>query len=461
MRKITAIALACVFLSPAASAQEAASPESRTLLRFAGSNVMGLRLIPELTRAFLAASGHEAPVTRQGATPEERRLSFLAPDGTEVLVFVSSHGSTSGFAALKSGAADVAMSSRPARSAERSGGMVSEAAALDGVKVVVHPDNPTRDLSFAQLRDLFSGRVTDWSRIDPSLKGRVRLVVRDEASGSSDLFKSLVMEGRAFARDAESFASGADLAAAVASDPLAVGFLGGPAGGAKPLALKQDCGVISTPDAFSLKTGEYPLARRLTLHFDPSKAPEAARDFAAFARSEAAFPALAAADLADLSVVASPRGYGDEAIRRTLLLADKEDVGLSDMQDFARFAADPEARRLSVTFRFAFGGSDLDENAAQDMERLAAYWKALKRDQPQRRLAALGFTDSLGAHADNRWLARDRARAVAARLESAGVKPDLVVGWGEIAPVACDWKAQGGLDASGQSRNRRVEIWIY
>ena len=64
-------------------------------------------------------------------------------------------------------------------------------------------------------------------------------------------------------------------------------------------------------------------------------------------------------------------------------------------------------------------------------------------------------------HVDNRWLARDRARAVAARLAEAGVKTDLVVGWGEIAPVACDWKGRGGVDEAGQSRNRRVEIWIY
>ncbi|MDD2867459.1 substrate-binding domain-containing protein [Neomegalonema sp.] len=467
MRKTTMIALTCALLAPAAAAQprEAAQEETpRMLLRFAGSNAMGARLLPELGRAFLEASGYVEVLKRQGAAPEDLILSALSPEDEEVEIGISAHGSP--FRALRAGTADLGMASRPVRSADQEAaggsGLSAHVVALDAVTVVVHPDNPAKALSLAQLRDLFSGRTTDWSRIDPAFKGPVRLLVREADSGSADLFKSVVMEGRAFARSAESFASNADLAAAAAGDPLALGFLGGPPGAARPLALAQDCGLVSAPEPFALKTGEYPLARRLTLLRRSAGASQTAQDFVAFALSEAARPALAAAELTDLEVVASPRGYGDEAIRRSLLLADKEDVGLADMQDFARFAADPEARRLSVTFRFTFGGAELDENAARDVERLAAYWKALKQEQPRRRLAALGFTDSLGVHADNRWLARDRARAVAARLAAAGVKTDLVVGWGEIAPVACDWKAgRTGVDAAGQGRNRRVEIWIY
>lgn len=466
MRTIAALALiGFSFSFSAAQAQDDPSPdapsETKPLLRFSGSSALGARLIPNLGRGFLESSGYAEPVARRGEGPEDRSLSALDAEGEEVALSIVNGAPSAAFAAVRAGAADLGMAARLPGPSVPPQGLEAHVVGLDAVAVIVHPDNPLRSLTLAQIRSVFSGRVADWSRLDSSLSGPIRLLAGDEASGDSEVFKTLAMEGAAFARSIQRLPTNADLAAAVARDPQAIGFLGGATGGAKPLAVAQDCGLVAAPDAYGVKTEEYPLARRLMLYRNPAAAPPAAADFLAYAESAAAQPALKAAGLVDLEIMPSPRGYGDEAVRRTLLLADQAEVGFADMQEFARFASHPEAQRLSVTFRFAFGGSDLDERAAGDVERLAAYWRKLKQEQPRKRLALLGFTDSLGPHDQNRGLARNRARAVAERLERAGVKVDLFAGWGEIAPVACDWNSRGAVDESGQSRNRRVEIWTY
>lgn len=475
MRRITALALACAFLGSAAAAQEtgiqeteaqeAGAPQAAPSLRFAGSNTIGARLIPELARLHLESSGHREILARQGETAEDRILSAVAPDGSEAAVAVSSHGSGTAFSALKAGAADLGMSSRPARPEELEAfapsGLEAHVLGLDGVSVIVHPGNPVENLTLAQIREIFSGAAADWSAFAPGASGPIQVLARDANSGTYETFRSLAMGGEPMVETARRFESNADLAASVAKDPQAIGFVGGAPGGARPLAIRQDCGLISSPEAYALKTEEYPLSRRLFLYNDPTRTPAAAEAFVAFALSEAAAPALAASEFMDLEVVESAPGYGGEAIQRMVLLADKSDAGLGDMQAFARFAASPEARRLSVTFRFKFGSADLDERAAPDVQRLAAWWRGLKERQPQRRLAVLGFADGVGPYAVNRRLSLERARAVEAELAAAGLKADLAEGWGEIAPVACDWDAQGRLNELGQSKNRRVEVWIY
>lgn len=474
MRKITALALACLCLDPDAAAAQSApaapeaaqdeAPSRPASLRFTGSDEMGARLIPDLGRRFLEASGYAETVERRGEGPEDRSLSALDAQGDEASLVVSIQGPNAVFPALRAGEADLGMVSRPARvpgAVAVSDRFTAHVIGLDAVAVVVHPDNPLRSLTLPQIRNVFSGRTADWSRLDSGLSGPIRLMVRNADSGSAETFRALAMEGAAVARSARRFATNADLAAAVSRDPQAIGFLGGAPGGARPLAIAQDCGLLAAPDAYSVKTEEYPLARRLLLYRDSEAAPSAAEAFVEFSQSAAARPALKAAGFVDLEIVPSASGYGDEAVRRTLLLSDQAEVGLADMQEFARFVSAPEAQRLSVTFRFAFGGSELDERATLDVSRLAEWWLAMKRERPRLRLAVLGFTDSLGPHDLNRGLARNRARAVADRLQRAGVKTDLLVGWGEVAPVACDWTSKGAVDEAGQSKNRRVEIWIY
>ena len=112
--------------------------------------------------------------------------------------------------------------------------------------------------------------------------------------------------------------------------------------------------------------------------------------------------------------------------------------------------------RLSTTFRFREGSSRLDPRGAIDQERLIAYLQA----QPSgTEVTLVGFTDSLGTFRDNLRLSRLRAWQAGERITNAGAGlldhvTITTLGFGEIAPAACN------DDAEGRRINRRVEVWI-
>ena len=212
----------------------AAAGASAPLLRLHGSNTVGAALAPALVKAFLAREGY----TEQSATPtapEELRIEARRPsDGARLAVALASHGTSTAFASLAAGQAELGMASRPIQAQEREatkalGDLSAEGSeyivALDGVAVIVHPSNPLKQLTLAQLRDLFTGRTGDWSALGAPA-GAVRLHARDEKSGTWDTFRALVLDKQALAAGTTRHEDSRALAAAVAADPMAIGFVG-------------------------------------------------------------------------------------------------------------------------------------------------------------------------------------------------------------------------------------------
>lgn len=63
---------------------------------------------------------------------------------------------------------------------------------LDGLAIIVHPDNSVNSLEVSQIAQLFSGEITNWRQLDgPDLS--VTSYARDDHSGTWDTFKSLVL----------------------------------------------------------------------------------------------------------------------------------------------------------------------------------------------------------------------------------------------------------------------------
>ena len=63
-------------------------------------------------------------------------------------------------------------------------------------------------------------------------------------------------------------------------------------------------------------------------------------------------------------------------------------------------------------------------------------------------------SDGIGGVAKNLALSKDRAHAVAVQLESRGIKPAVVTGFGKELPVASNDTEEG------RDKNRRVEVWL-
>jgi phosphate transport system substrate-binding protein len=95
---------------------------------------------------------------------------------------------------------------------------------IDGLAVIVHPENPVAELSLLQLRDLYGGRVIDWRALGSDV-GEVVLVSREDGSGSRVLFEQRVMGAERVSLTAVVMPTSEDVVAYVAQNPQAIGYV--------------------------------------------------------------------------------------------------------------------------------------------------------------------------------------------------------------------------------------------
>ena len=149
--------------------------------------------------------------------------------------------------------------------------------AYDAVAVIVHPSNPVTGLSLAEVRDIFQGRVLDWS-VFGWTNGNVTVVSREDGSGTRDAFEALTLEGRPVTPGAIVLPDGDAVVDAVARTPGAIGYVsrGRVTPAVKPIAIE---GVAPLPS--NVANNSYPVGRLLYVVARDEPA-GAARDFVAW-----------------------------------------------------------------------------------------------------------------------------------------------------------------------------------
>ena len=154
---------------------------------------------------------------------EESADAFKAihPD---VTVLVSGLGSSAGIEAVSAGTAEIGTSSRELAPEEKSNGLVDFPIAYDGIAVIVNPNNPVSGLAVQQLRDIFSGKIKNWSQLGGS-NLPIDLVNRDDGSGTRDAFQKLVMKDAKFDPAATVLPGTGQVRDVVARAPGAIGYI--------------------------------------------------------------------------------------------------------------------------------------------------------------------------------------------------------------------------------------------
>src|SRR5262249_14574967 len=227
------------------------------------------------------------------------------------------------------------------------------------------------------------------------------------------------------------FENSKELAQGVANDPRGIGFIGlAFVGGAKALRIAADAGAMAMrPTVLTVRTEDYPLSRRLYLYTASAPANPWTKRFVDFALSDAG------------QSVVDTSGFVGQALARQTLTASTETpaprTGLPP--GYARFTQDAE--RLPFNFRFRTGSDELDTKAYRDLGRLVQLMT--DPDYQRRQVLLFGFADGQGASAFNLTLSRNRAQAVRAALESEGIRPAVVEGFGKELPVADNATPEG------------------
>ncbi|WP_231592584.1 phosphate ABC transporter substrate-binding/OmpA family protein [Pelagovum pacificum] len=437
-------------------------------LRLAGARRMGEVLMPALVAGYANARNLSA----ERVETDRDTFSYVLSDPESGIVSLridfSLSTSDGGIEALVTNEADMAFSVRPITREERDRGIDaglgdlgaperSRIVAIDAVVPVVSAAQDLHEITITDLIAAFSGDITNWSALGGPDE---QLVPHLGTAGSADEegFTGTVMNesGDELSPDILRHASPAGLLASIGHDPKAIGIASYQSyGDAHPLAVSGGCGLRIDATLETLKTQDYPLSMPLFLYMPMRRVPPVVTDFLDWLRTQPAQFVVRRAGFVDLGASRIPIDAQGHRFVNAIAAADPES-GLVELQRLVDGLGDKE--RLSLTFRFEQGSTDLDALSRSNIFQLAREIRDGQYDGAT--LLLVGFTDGRGPAAANKALASARAQAVLEQLIAAlgGALPRTVRvrtdAYGETLPMGCDdsrW---------GRQINRRVELWI-
>ncbi|WP_078430236.1 phosphate ABC transporter substrate-binding protein [Alkalihalobacterium alkalinitrilicum] len=194
---------------------------------------------------------------------------------------VTGGGSGTGIAAMINNNVDIAQSSRAMKDeeldeAEANGADAHEfIVAQDGLAVAIHNDNPVTEMTMQQVKDIFTGKTTDWSDLGWEEGGEISVYSRQSNSGTYVYFNENVMDGEDFGAGTKFMPGSSAIKEAIEQEVNAIGYIGiGYIDGinAANIALDENSEYVTPFEANNVNTGKYPIAR--PLYFYTNGVPE-------------------------------------------------------------------------------------------------------------------------------------------------------------------------------------------
>lgn len=181
-----------------------------------------------VTLALTGCSGDVTTITEAGSTTvqplaQDLADAYMAIDDT-VAITVAGGGSSVGVASAADGTVDIGATSRELKPSEEGLGLVKHLLAKDGIAIVAHPSQNVTGLTTEEVRNIFSGNITNWSEVGGA-NAAIVVIAREEGSGTRAAFEELVMEDEVITDDAILFPSNGAVRTAVAGDEDSIGFL--------------------------------------------------------------------------------------------------------------------------------------------------------------------------------------------------------------------------------------------
>lgn len=212
------------------------------------------------------ATGTVTPgtVATDGSTSMEKVIGALGESFQlkyEGMVFTyNPTGSGSGITAVAEGTCDIGLSSRYLKPEEEEMGLQETVLAIDGIAVIVNPLNGATDLTLAQIADIYTGNITNWSEVGGA-DAEIVVIGREAGSGTRDGFESITGTSDACVLRQELTSTG-DVIATVASNENAIGYASLASVNNNVVAIKVD-GV--SPSTETVLDGSYAIQRPFIL----------------------------------------------------------------------------------------------------------------------------------------------------------------------------------------------------
>lgn len=415
----------------------------KAIIRIVGAAEPGTVMIPALVAAFAEARG----LKLQPPASPDQPIRLVDPATDKVLAEFSftAMSLTEAHEALTAGRAELILSA----SADAAFG--SRTIGLDPLVAITAPDNALPALSTSDLARALTGDIANWAE----LGGPDMPLVLHGLAEEADLNRALAARlGRKIAASVV-HATPQELARAVAQDPWALAVTGRSATGeARVIGLTDSCGFALSPSPLAVKAEDYPLTLPVSFLTPRRRLPLIARELLEFLSLPAAQAAVESSGLVGRGLTRQPMTNDGVRLINAIQGAG-EGTSLAELKRLVDLM--DGADRLSYTFRFQDGSSDLDGPSRDTLSDLAQMIESGVLSGAN--LLLVGFSDGSGAADANLTLSQERATQVQAALAAAmpGTDPAAlpkVEAFGEALPMACD------QTAAGRRLNRRVEVWI-
>ena len=240
-----------------------------------------IALVAVMTLALLAGCGSSGPaetaapagapaaalsgtVATDGSTSMEKVIGALGESFMElnkdVTFTYNPTGSGSGIAAVSEGRCDIGLCSRALKDEEKASGLRETVLALDGIAVIVNPENSVSDLDLETIAKIYTGEITNWSEVGGN-DAAIVLIGREAGSGTRDGFESITGT-KDSCKYRQELTSTGDVITTVSQNPDAIGY-------ASLASVKDSVKALSVngvaPSEDSVKDGSYLIQRPFVL----------------------------------------------------------------------------------------------------------------------------------------------------------------------------------------------------
>ena len=178
-------------------------------------------------------------------------------ENSDVSIEINQTGSSAGIKDAMDGISQIGMSSRNLKD-EEAAKVKATVLAYDGVAVITNTGNSVKELTIGQIRDIFTGKITNWSEVGGS-NAPIVVVSREAGSGTRTAFEEGVeYSEEELVKDAIISKGNGDVKTTVSTNENAIGFV----------SFEYVDDAISSinvngiePTAANVKAGSYALSR--------------------------------------------------------------------------------------------------------------------------------------------------------------------------------------------------------
>lgn len=261
--------------------------------------IIGMLVISSLLAVALTGCGNTASTTSQtavstqtvstdGSTSMEKVIGYLSEaymaENTDTKITYNPTGSGAGIQAVSEGRCDIGLSSRDLKP-EEAQNLNGTIVAIDGIAMIVNPDNPVADLTIEQIGKIYTGEIANWSEVGGT-DAPIVLIGREAASGTRDGFESIT-DTKDRCQYSQELTSTGDVVQTVSSNPNAIGY-------ASLASVKETVKLLSvegvTPTNETIQDGEYKIQRDFVFVTSKNKqlseATQAFMDYASSAEAD-------------------------------------------------------------------------------------------------------------------------------------------------------------------------------